>query len=368
MKILAAATTVGAAEALVPVVQKLSVLGHTVTLIGVGNDTPETRHNGGSVNVFRHKNVPFTDLFNLGYRGSVVDVPPDFIRSVLAVESPDRILVGCVRDPSGSVCSVEEGLIEALQQAEIQIVQIIDGWDVWFPRKTGCCAAAFVVQDRFAKKILAYRGHIDDSRIFVTGQPAFDTILQDGLMSLRGRKRHELGLNGERVLLYCSQVSSANPRTLKWLASAIRSGDRLIFQRHPRDQRDYSETLSALANRLIDCQLSTLTALSVTDMCITHSSTVGLHAVTLGIPTINILLDKELQDVRDICGGYPLACMGLSREVHSEAGLAVALTDQLNPHDPQTAMALLNVDGTSADRVVEVIEGKARPACWGVMA
>jgi len=368
MKILAAATTVGAAEALIPVIKKLSALGHMVTLIGVGNDTPETRRHGGSASVFSRQSIPFVGIFDLGYQGSVMNVPGAFIRSVVAVERPDRILVGCVRDPSGSVCSIEEGLIEISLQMGLEVVQIIDGWDVWYPRRNGHCATAFAVQDRLAKKVLVKRGGIDESRIFVTGQPAFDALVLDGLLSLRETKRHELGLNGERVLLYCSQVSSRNPQTLKWLVRTMRPSDRLIFQIHPRDQRDYSETLSSIGNRLIASELSTRIALAVADVCITHFSTVGLHAVALGIPTINILLDKELKDVRDICGGYPLGRMGLSREVHSEAGLAVALGDQLNPHDPQTVLALLNVDGTSADRVVEVIEGKARLACWGVMA
>ncbi len=368
MKILAAATTVGAAEALIPVIKKLTALGHMVTLIGVGNDTPETKSHGGSASVFRQQNIPFTNLFDLGFRGSVVHMPLEFIRSLLTVERPDRILVGCVRDPSGSVCSIEEGLIEISLQMGLGIVQLIDGWDVWYPRTNGQCAAAFAVQDQLARKVLVQRGGIDESRIFVTGQPAFDAIVPDGLLNLRETKRHELGLKGDRVLLYCSQVSSGNPQTLKWLVRTMHPSDRLIFQIHPRDQRDYSETLSAIGNRLIAGELSTRIALAVADVCITHYSTVGLHAVALGIPTINILLDKELQDVRDICGGYPLARMGLSMEVHSEAGLAVALGDQLNPHYPQTALASLNVDGRSADRVVEVIEGKARPACWGVMA
>lgn len=155
------------------------------------------------------------------------------------------------------------------------------------------------------------------------------------------------------MLVYFGQVNSQNPLTLKWTVRAMRSDDRLIFQRHPRDERDYSETLSILRNRLIGCSLPTSTALFVADVAITHHSTMGLHAVSLGIPTINILLDEELRDIREICGGYPLARMGLSKEVHSEAELTAVLADNLKPFDKEKARRLLSLDGGSVDRIIE---------------
>lgn len=169
MKILAAATPVGAAEALAPVVRKLSALGYPVRLIGVINDTPETKPYGGSSNVFRRQKIPFTDLFTLGYRGSVVQVSSEFVRSVVEDEKPDRVLVGCARDPSGTLSSVEDALIETSQRLGMKALQVIDSWDVWFPRNTGYHATAFAVPDSLAKEILVRRGKINEERIFVTG-------------------------------------------------------------------------------------------------------------------------------------------------------------------------------------------------------
>lgn len=365
VKILAAATPAGAAEALAPVIRELSALGHTMKLIGVTNDTPETKPHGGSSNVFRRQKIPFTDLFDLGYRGSVVHVSSEFVRSIVEDEKPYRVLVGCTRDPSGTLSSVEDALIETSQMMGIKALQVIDGWDAWFPRNTGYYATAFAVQDSLAKEILVRRGKIPEERIFVTGQPALDTATRDELLSRRRQERGELGLTHERVLVYFGQVNSQNPLSLKWTVRAMRSDDRLIFQRHPRDQRNYSETLSILGNRLIGHSLPTLKALSVADVCITHHSTMGLHAVSLGIPTINILLNEDLRDIREICGGYPLARMGLSKEVHSEAELAAVLADNLKPFDKEKARRLLSLDGGSVDRIIEVLLGNRNSGFTG---
>ena len=42
---------------------------------------------------------------------------------------------------------MEDALIEASQALEIRVLQLLDSWDVWFPRKTRHHATAFAVPD-----------------------------------------------------------------------------------------------------------------------------------------------------------------------------------------------------------------------------
>lgn len=360
MKIIAAATPGGAAEALAPVIRQLLTLDHAVTVVGVNNDAPETRGHGGSANVFRSQNIPFTDLFDLGYRGSAVQVSGRFGRSLVEAVKPDRILVGCVRDPSGELSSMEDALIDASRDLGIRVVQVIDGWDVWFPRVTGRCAVAFAVPDPLCKKILARRGGIPEDAISVTGQPALDSVRNGEVGHRRQQERERLQLgHTERVLLYCGQVTAQNPLTLRWTVNAMRSNDRLIFQRHPRDQRDYTQIVSSAGRKIIGLRMSSAAGLSVADVCVTHYSTMGLRAASLGIPIVNILLEDELQDIREMVGGYPLSCMGLSREVHSEAELAAVLSGDLPSLDIEDVRRALGLDGRVVGRIVDLLVSEA---------
>lgn len=79
------------------------------------------------------------------------------------------------------------------------------------------------------------------------------------------------------------------------------------------------------------------------------------HSVSLGIPTVNILVDDKLRDVRQICGGYPLACMGLSQEVHSEVELVAVLHNNQKLVNVEKARNFLGLDGKSTDRVIEAL-------------
>jgi len=74
MKILAAARHPGPAESISPVVKLLIKRGHSVTLIGVRNDTPETRIHGGSATKFRQIGLKPIEMNELGDVQNVVSI------------------------------------------------------------------------------------------------------------------------------------------------------------------------------------------------------------------------------------------------------------------------------------------------------
>ena len=312
MKILANACAPGAAKTVAPVVSTLRAAGHDVTLLSLHNTTPATARCGGASAVF--------DRLGLSYREAApicldpTAVPTSVASGLITETRPDRIVVGTSRDPSGVQQMIEDALIAAGHVSGIPTVQIVDSWDVWFPRRAGQHATRLAVPDEMAARVVQHRGGLPDEAIVATGQPAFDRLGTRGATVVRALTRRALGLTCERVVVYCSQVNSDNPTTLAWVIDEMGPNDRLLFQRHPRDTREYGPLLGRASDRLLPLSDSPL---AIGDVCVTHHSSVGIEALLAGLGLINILLDGELADVREICGGYPLSSLGLSHEAHS---------------------------------------------------
>ena len=117
MKVLAAARHPGPAEAVGMVVAELRGQGHDVLLIGVRNDTMDTKVHGGSAHIFQRLGLTFLDLIDAGYIGDVVNIPITFADSLIESYRPDVIFVGCSLDVNGEHMGIEETLVQAGQTA-----------------------------------------------------------------------------------------------------------------------------------------------------------------------------------------------------------------------------------------------------------
>jgi len=355
MNILVAVYAPGAAEAIVEVVG-LSAASDSVTVITLGA-LPDDRALGGASAIFARCGVPHTDLRQLNYLGPANAVPQVLAEDLLAQTRPDAVLVGCSRDPSGSWTTLEDALVASAHTRDIVSVQLLDGWDVWFPRNTRVTAGRLAAPDEAARRIVQQRGGVPAEQIVATGQPAVDAIDPSSVQLRREERRASLGVAAdERVVLYCGQVSSDNPLTLMWTIDALGPRDRLIFQRHPRDARSYDSVLAAAAGRVLASAPRGDDVFAVADVCVTHSSTVGLRAAAHGLPVVNVLLDGELDDVRRLCGGYPLAALGVSREVHDARALAGALAGNVPRPNAALLRERLHLDGRAAERVHALLQ------------
>ena len=233
-------------------------------------------------------------------------------------------------------------------------------WDVWFPRKERSFAHTYAVLDEFTEKIMVSRG-APPERVVVTGNPAFDVFAEAAAVR-NSERRQELGLSDERLLVYFGQAVASNGApddhaTLRWLIDAMQPTDRLIFCKHPRDDREYSHILKHADGRLVQSSWNSDQLLSVADVCLTHYSMMGLKSALLNFPTINLLLDDDLPDIRAMCGGFPLSLVGGSYEAHSPEALKVLLAGQLLGTASKVKSAL-HVDGKSTERVVRVVTGE----------
>jgi hypothetical protein len=355
MKVLAAARHPGSAEAIGPVVEELRAQGHEVLLIGVDGDLPHTRGFGGSAAVLRAQGVAFVELYDSGYSGGVMDVPESYGLDLIRSFGPASILVGCSTWQREGRAAIEEVLIASGVRAGIRVVQVAESWGVWSPW-TGF-PTLWATLDQLSANILIDRG-APPGRIVITGHPGLDGY--SGGRPRSRRTQQELGVRGdERLVVFFGQAAVPGaalevPDALQWAVDSLRSGDRLAFSRHPRDRRDYSDIMARAGGLTVDTTLDSHELLAVADVSITQYSTMGLKSALLDIPTINILLDGDLSELRESCGGYPLSIVGGSQEVRSARELKLVLARDLSG-DAAAVKAALNVDGNATERVVRLV-------------
>lgn len=357
MKVLAAARHPGPAEAVGMVVAELRGQGHDVLLIGVRNDTMDTKVHGGSAHIFQRLGLTFLDLIDAGYIGDVVNIPITFADSLIESYRPDVIFVGCSLDVNGEHMGIEETLVQAGANRSIKTVQMVEYWDVWYPRLEPSFASKYTALDDLTRAVLEARG-VPADRIAITGHPGLD-VYAEATEAPRTERRQALGISDERVLGYFGQAADSdgnpdNPRTLRWAMEILQPNDRLAFSQHPRDDRDYFSILNGADGRLIVAPWTGDQFLSLVDVCVTHYSMMGLKSALLNIPTINILLEDDCADVRSVCGGFPLSILGGSQAAHSSDELREVLARP--PESSASRLkAALRVDGKATHRVAETV-------------
>ena len=361
MNVLVALCCPGSAEGLVSVIRLLVEEGHKVDVISVGSKG-EGGGNGkffGSFEVFDKFNIPCMDLLSLIDAGYIEDIPSVFIEQIIKDYHPEVILVGTSRDPSGAFKGIEEGLIIAGGISGIPVIQFVDSWEAWYPRKfSGCSATSYVVPDIITQKILGVRGGIPVDKIKITGNPAWENFLLKKTVD-RDKIRKRLGLSYDnRLFVYFSGVTPDDPTTLYWVLKNLTPSDRLIFCRHPRDSRDYDRIIQDYRKAIIFTDMDSDILLQCADICLTHYGAMGVKAALSGITTINFILYGDCDQLCHESGGFPLSVLKGSYQVGSESEYRNIL-DNIAPPEIADLKMKLCLDGKAAQRIVKALKSAA---------
>ena len=351
MKILAAVRHPGPAEAVVPVIKKLRSQGHQVTLLGLNNNSIETKTLGGSVSIFNRNNIEHFDMVDMDANFDLTEVDSKWTNSVIEKYKPDRILVGCSTQEELITC-IENAFILAGSNYSIPTLQLVEMWGCWTSRPSMFYPDRFAILDLFTKNVLLERG-APQERIKITGNPSFDDYYYSNLNQFSISPGESLG---SRKFIYVGQVTSDNFTTLDWTIKSLGENDFLAFAKHPRDSRNYDELLKQAGDRLITTNLGSNDLLKRVDVCLTHTSTMGVKAALLGRPTINFIVDNNQDEVNQICGGFPLVLAEGSYKADSLETLRGLLKKDLIVNQSKLC-SILNIDGMSAARVVDYLLG-----------
>jgi len=339
---------------------------HQIFVVAVAPDDCKGHFFHGSGTVFDRLQIEY---HHAGPKSAFAQTATNLVKNF----EPDLLIVGTNHDPSGLRFELQDHLVAACKTMDKPVLQFVDSWEVWHPRKSERGnPPALVVPDSLTKKIVLKRGFGLEHHVYVTGNPNWLPI-EPLSKDIRAQKRGELGITeAQRLITYFTGFRPDDETTLDWVMREMNGTDKLLLRRHPRDRRDYQSLLSKYQDRIIfDPSLSSNFILGCTDVCITHYSTLGLLAALSGIATINIILPGDCDELCDIAGGYPLAVMGGSVQVGSQSELGKILKNKVGPVSTSVARVLKDTDTAVQKQLAlctDLVSGRGKAEDLGALA
>ncbi|MEW6697640.1 MAG: UDP-N-acetylglucosamine 2-epimerase [Bacillota bacterium] len=221
-------------------------------------------------------------------------------------------------------------------------------------------ATKFSVLCDYTKNNLVKRG-IDADSIEITGQPAFDSLIE-----YKDVNKHTViksfKLNPDkRVVTYMSQPLVCRENVLRGLVSAMKDHEdkQLIIKLHPNEDgivhKNILKEFNYEALVIKDRPAPLLSYIS--DLVITISSTTGLEAVILDKPLLTINLTNE-EDV------IPFNEMGIGMGVYCKEDISTAIDKMFQDEKLQKELCnnrkKFENDGKAASRVANLIVDMVR--------
>ncbi|MDA2915368.1 hypothetical protein MYX64_00725 [Nitrospinae bacterium AH_259_B05_G02_I21] len=238
------------------------------------------------------------------------------------------------------------------------------------PRDLDLLPDVIAVFDEATKTLLTTRSTYPAERVVVTGCPRFDVLRRTGELFRKEEILARRGLSPERpVVLFCPPrgFATVDRATIgPYLESLLQARDSLpsvqwVLKAPPGVPKAWYER--ALAARGMGDVVVTDEMLyewmAVSDVVVTAPSTIGLEAILMGRPFINLYLDY-----------YPktqsYAAAGVALDVDTPMGLAGALERLLTDEALRSALGecqdqyryknAASHDGWAADRVAETLQ------------
>ncbi len=320
-KILLFSRDPGGANTVIPLVGTLSGRGYEVRLFG--KDTALKKYSKAGLN-------------GIDIMGFVNEITQDSIEEFLLSENPDFIITG-----TSASDFTEKHLWKTSEKLNIPSFAILDQWinyGIRFSRYSTTeieeyreaksheyLPTKILVMDEFAKGETIKDG-IEPSRILVTGQPYFETLLKEKekiTSSQIDKIKRKLNLNlkdDDFIITFASEpVSIDYANTDYWgftektifaelvagvnkISAGLEKRIAIIIRPHPREKEDnFNEIICNLDERInivIDRNSSSIELISLSDIVAGMSSMFLIEALILGKPVLSILIgmNKEREN------------------------------------------------------------------------
>ncbi len=250
-------------------------------------------------------------------------------------------------------------LVEDYYTTAIKFLRKLKERDLPFPEK-------ICVMDQGAKEIVVEEFPDLESRIVVTGQPAFDKFAKEDTQAIGLGVKEKLGLRPEdKLVSFMSTMDE--PEKIEHMAKSLQPfADQFcfVFRRHPRDNTSYETFKNILTSkgiRVLDTDTFTTDQISAaSDVVITTWSTEGLSAIYRGKPTIH-LVDSRFRITEGIRTPLVPVKLGASVGIENadEVGEALAKFLQGDTVIMEELRANMeryySADGNNAKRVADVV-------------
>ncbi|OZI68276.1 UDP-N-acetylglucosamine 2-epimerase [Bordetella genomosp. 1] len=286
-------------------------------------------------------------------------------RRILERERPDWVVT--TASPR-----MESAMLRAAYRMKIPSVCVIDLFAIlelpWLRRPDNGHLQTVYSQTVVPRLVQAGRAEQD---IFVTGNPAFDALVDPGVreQGLAWRRKHGVA-DDEKLMLWAEQPEPADPelprRIRRYLAQlcAAHDGWRLVVRLHPSSTDPRGEVIpeGALHSPAEDA-LPVVAAAA--DAVVTLTSTVAMEMLLTGKPAVVLRLSQydDLVSYDAADGALVLNSLDAVQD-----GLEQVLNDTELGRQLAAARKSLPAPGGAADRICDILESQHAPLLERVRA
>lgn len=279
--------------------------------------------------------------------------PRDFMRRVLGWLAPDLVI-------STNSPRSEEAVLHAAHALEIPCLSLVDllepqaaplaGRGYW-PNKVA-------VLNEDVARYLEGQG-APEGAVEVTGNPAFDKLVQPEVVAEAERYKAQLGFGGKKIILYAGDIDISAPperardlprRVGEALAGLVKSRDdvALILRYHPSRWQDMPQPPAHPRIHVsVPQQEPVHPVLVASDLLVVQLSTIALEGAIAGKPVISLeKLSESPASLSWAEHGISTACEG----VEDIGGLAGSALDT-----PQSYIKTYKTDGLATSRICDLI-------------
>lgn len=279
--------------------------------------------------------------------GKACFIPNYTMSFILEAEKPDLLITGnCPR--------MERAAIQVASEKGIRVLSLNDL--LGFDKKYLFTADRIAVISRLTKENLIKAGNQAD-KIVVTGSPSFDLILDEIQAFKRSEILQELGLTADAKLFL---LATQPQKTCTWkmidmMIDLLETypGKHLLIKPHPGDDnRLYTDYLAKKNDtRVVLTDMPVRKLIFISDLTVTIYSTVGLEAILMGAPLIQL-------NLMGIPNPIPFFNYGVSMEAHNYEELKNAADKMLNEEQTKT-----EISKNRAKYFGEMLSGKGLENC-----
>lgn len=325
---------------------------------------------------FRWRNLPLWDVVRRRLRDNFFVGFPELVqivetaRSAFAAERPEIVVVTDERP------SFQRAFVEAANSLRIPTLNIQNALIVEYPLGSPISTRKMAVDGDYFKEVLVKMGN-DPQKIIVTGQPRFDPLVRADRRFQRATIMRCLGLDPRKKVvtlfpepLVTNVREADNDQFIRATFMAVRDlpDVQVVTKLHPIDFDFARPRRIALEAGLNDVEIvkdvDLWELLSISDVALVTTSTVGHEAIAMGRPLIQVPISTT-----EPCY-VPYAEFGAALEVSDIAVLGKTIEKALR--DPVTLRRLEEgranyathcahgLDGRASERVADLIDQMIR--------
>ena len=374
-KVLATSWHPGGANAIVPVIKRLSD-EKTVDVITVGHQYSEK--------IFEAAGINYKKIADYGLQ----DVSSGSMETLIKAEAPRLVLIGTSTQDENNKDVIEQTATLAAKKQNVLTLAVLDFWGNYSQRfndiytdtgeKFKFLPNKIAIMDQYAMEDMLSEG-FDKNRLVITGNPHFDNLESRAKAFTPAEKqgiRDKIGLSAEVIFFYAASAWEKDAKdfgywdldNIQLINEAINElpGEQknkvgIAIKLHPRVPPEDLDAITKYLNTHSNNQIKLVSGIGpqelalASDLTFTPASTIGIEAVYMGKPCISLQPGLSGPDFLYILTKNGIIPIGYTKQECKELVKRAILNEPYRKQALIEQASSFRTDGKATERVANLV-------------